>query len=376
MQLADFIEANTEQIVAEWEVFARSITPGAKMAALALRDHAADIIRATVRDMRAAQTSRQRADKSYGRGDPGQASDRLDEASAVHGVDRVASGFNLLEVVAEYRALRASVMELWRKSEPNPHAMDIDDITRFNESIDQSLTQAVRSYSKRVDQSRQMFLAILAHDLRNPLNSIMMSAQVVSQSEPREELSQISSSAEVIARLISDLIDFARTGMGGTLPLSPARMDLGLLCREVLTEFQAGNPGRVLHLEASGDLTGIWDASRLRQVISNLLANAIQHGSENGAVGLSAQSHGDEVVVAVSNGGAPIPAELLPTIFDPLVRGLSPEQQRRRRPGSIGLGLYIAREVVTAHGGSIDVTSSSESGTVFTIRIPRQPLTQ
>jgi len=95
-------------------------------------------------------------------------------------VGRVGSGFNLGELVSEYRALRASVIQLWRDSIPNPNLADLDDLTRFNESIDQSLQKAVVSYTKRVDQSRQMFLAILAHDLRNPLNSIMMSAGMVS----------------------------------------------------------------------------------------------------------------------------------------------------------------------------------------------------
>jgi signal transduction histidine kinase len=117
----------------------------------------------------------------------------------------------------------------------------------------------------------------------------------------------------------------------------------------------------------------VWDASRLRQVLSNLLANAIQHGSEAGPIDLTARSEGPEVVLSVRNEGTPIPPELLPTIFDPLVRGWSPEAQRRRKPGSVGLGLYIAREVTVAHAGKIDVVSSLEHGTVFTVRLPRQP---
>ena len=179
MRLADFILANVEPILAEWEAFARGIWPGAKTDPLTLRDHAEDILRATARDMKSAQTTAQQSDKSKGEGDAGAGSESLDGASDVHAVGRVASGFDLLAVVAEYRALRASVIRLWRESSPDPDRRDLDDLTRFNESIDQSLTEAVRSYTERVDRSRQMFLAILGHDLRNPLNSVTMSAALL-----------------------------------------------------------------------------------------------------------------------------------------------------------------------------------------------------
>ena len=169
MRLAEFIVANMEPILAEWEAFARSLLPGAKMTILDLRDDAESILRATARDMQSAQSLQQQASKSKGNGGAGGAeSDAMDDASSLHGVERVGSGFHITDVVSEYRALRASVLRLWRESLPQPNLNDIDDITRFDESMDQSLAKAVSSYSKRVDQSRQMFLAILSHDLRNP----------------------------------------------------------------------------------------------------------------------------------------------------------------------------------------------------------------
>src|SRR4051794_5434702 len=177
MRLADFILSNVEPILVEWEAFARSISPGATMNKLALRDHAADILRATARDMMQWQSATQQSDKSKGHGDAGRKSDRLNGASAVHAVERVGSGFDLMEVVAEYRALRASVIRLWRESAPDADERDLADVTRFDEAIDQSLTKAVSSYTEHVDRSRQMFLAILGHDLRNPLNAMMMSAE-------------------------------------------------------------------------------------------------------------------------------------------------------------------------------------------------------
>jgi signal transduction histidine kinase len=176
--------------------------------------------------------------------------------------------------------------------------------------------------------------------------------------------------------MISDLLDFSWAGLGGTMPVSPAEMDLRTLCREVVGEARAAHPGRTVNFVAQGELTGTWDGFRLRQVLSNLLGNALQHGGANGPVELSAIAEGCDVRLVVHNDGPPIPADALPSIFHPLVRGSSPEVQKRKRAGSIGLGLYIAREVISAHGGAIDVESSQEAGTMFTVRLPRQRVSQ
>lgn len=378
MRLADFILANVEPILQDWEDFARSLAPGDKMDVLALRDDAEAILRACVRDMRTHQSEAQQASEGKGHGGAGgAASDRLNNASSVHGVGRVGSGFNLDEVVSEYRALRASVLRLWRRSLPASDVNDLDDITRFNEAIDQSLAQAVASYTHRVDQSRQMFLAILGHDLRNPLNCISLSAQLASaqeglDSDSSEALSQIETSVQAISRLIQDLLDFAATGLGAQIPLTMGPVRLDLLGQEVLGEFKAAYPERKLHLETRGDLMCYCDGARMRQVLSNLLGNALEHGSEDGEVELSISGDDAVLLLTVRNEGPAISADVLPTIFDPLVRDTSQDEMRNRRAGSIGLGLYIAHEIATSHGGTIDVSSSAESGTIFRVRIPRR----
>lgn len=377
MRLADFIVANMERILAEWEAFARSLAPGARMTPLALRDDAEAILRTTASDMRVFQSLAHQASKSKGHGGAGgDESDRLDHASALHGVARVGSGFDIMEVVSEYRALRASVLRLWRESLPAPNLSDIDDITRFNESMDQSIARAVASYTRRVDQSRRMFLAILSHDLRSPLSCIRMAAHVVARgasadAQSAEALSMIETNTQAIARLISDLIDFASTGLGSAIPLEHGPVDLGRLCREVFEGFRSAHPERRMHFHSDGDLAGDWDASRLRQVVSNLMGNALQHGSSRGPVELSAVSEGPTVTLSVHNEGAPIPPQMLATIFDPLVRQATPATAARRVAGSIGLGLYIVREIVTAHDGTVDVTSTAQDGTTFTVRLPR-----
>ena len=381
MRLAEFIVANMEPILAEWEAFARSLLPGAKMTIVALRDDAELILRATARDMQNAQSHQQQASKSKGHGGAGGAdSDRIDNASELHGVGRVGSGFHITEVVSEYRALRASVLRLWGESLPQADPNDVADITRFNESMDQSLARAVSSYTKRVDQSRQMFLAILSHDLRNPLNCIRMAAQLVAQTngdpDSVEAISMIETNTQAIARLVTDLIDFTLSGLGRAMPLHRGPVDLKELCLEVVDSYRTTNPGRTLRFHSAGDITGVWDAGRLRQLVSNLVGNAIQHGSPQGPIDLSVALEGSTpeastVAVRVHNEGAPIPPELLPTIFDPLVRYATRESAARRNPGSIGLGLYIVREIVVAKGGTVEVTSTAEEGTTFTVHIPR-----
>ncbi|MEA5448249.1 HAMP domain-containing sensor histidine kinase [Leptolyngbya sp. CCNP1308] len=377
MRLAEFILGNIEPILAEWETFARSLTPGMKMTKLALCNDAEAILVATRRDMQIDQSLAQQASKSKGNGGVvGEESAQLDNASVLHGAARVGSGFDIMEVVSEYRALRASVLRLWRASNPQIDINDIGDITRFNESLDQSLAAAVGSYTIRVDQSRRMFLAILGHDLRDPLNGISMAAQLVSRTANQDPvsakaLSIIERNMEVVTRLISDLIDFASTGIGSVMPLTRDAVDLEKLCRNVFEGFCLAYPQRTLRFQPDGDLIGDCDAARLRQVVSNLMGNAIQHGSADGPVKLSVASEGSTVIVSVHNEGPPIPSEMLDTIFDPLMRHTKPESTTQRVPGSVGLGLYIVREIVVAHGGTVEVASTAEEGTTFAVRLPR-----
>jgi signal transduction histidine kinase len=373
MRLGNFILANVEPILADWELFARGLAPGSAMDVIALRDHAEDILRVTARDMVSSQSAEQQAAKSKGRGGGGTESAVLDRASNEHAIDRLGSGFNLLEVVSEYRALRASVLRLWAESVRTADEDDLQDLTRFNESIDQSLAEAVRSYTQRVDESRELFLATLGHDLRNPLNAIVVSSELLARSRQLDEeytqiASQMSSFAKVMTGMIHDLLDFTRTRLGGGMPVSAARTDLQSLCNEVLDEFRAAHPQRPLRFESSGDTNGEWDAARLRQVLSNLIANAIRYGRDATPVEVIATGEESDVLLAVRNQGVPISSSALPMIFDPFVR--APEAATKHRPG-VGLGLYIARQIVIAHGGTIVVTSDETAGTVFTVRLPR-----
>ncbi|HEX8255744.1 MAG TPA: HAMP domain-containing sensor histidine kinase [Thermoanaerobaculia bacterium] len=374
MRLGDFILANLEPILADWEEFARRLAPGAEMGVVSLRDHAELILRVTARDMASSQTAEQQADKAKGLGGGGTESANLDRASADHALDRLGSGFNLIEVVAEYRALRASVLRLWSERARRAEEHDLQDLIRFNESIDQSLTKAVRSYTERVHESRELFLATLGHDLRNPLNAIVISSALLARSGQLDEENtqvarQMAGFADVMTGMIHDLLDFTRTRLGGGMPVSATSVDLQDLCRDVLEEFRAAHSNRTVNFDSVGDTTGEWDAARLRQVLSNLVANAIQHGADTSPIEVFANGEGSDVLVTVTNQGAAISESALPTIFDPFVRA---DASRKQTPGGIGLGLYIARQIVLAHNGTITVKSSETTGTTFTVSLPRQ----
>lgn len=376
IRLAPFIVANTEAILAAFEAFAKTIRPAANMDSLALRDHAGDILLATVRDMESNQTGPQPASETGGHPDGSDHAHQLSGASVEHAIGRLADGFNLTQLVSEYRALRISVLSLWQKNAPERDHQDDEDVNLFNESIDQSLAVAVSAYTQRVNESRDMFLAILSHDLRSPLASIAMSAQALPRTGElgphlNQFASQISTGAKVMEKMISDLLDYTRTRLGAGMPIDRMPTDLKVLAMAVVDEFEAAHPESSITLRATGELVGEWDVDRLRQVISNLLGNAFQHGDRLRPITITLSGDASHVTFTINNQGEPIPVAEMTRIFDPLVRGAANKMPRQNRPGSIGLGLYIARELVLAHDGTIDVRSTHEAGTTFTFRLPR-----
>lgn len=369
MRLADFIRNNYGVIVKEWETFAATLTPAADaMTNAALRDHAVEILTAIVDDMDRPQGREEQAEKSKGRSDV----HRMETVGRIHAGLRVEGGFKLDQLVAEYRALRGSVLRLWGKAGGEPRAYDLDEVTRFNEAIDEALTEATNWYSATIEKTRDQFLAILGHDLRNPLAGILLAAagmrRAAGPGGPHDKAAlRIMNSAQRMERMVSDLLDLTRTRLGGGIPVAPTAMDLAPVLREVLGELEAAHPDRELRFQVTGDLRGDWDRDRIAQVISNIVGNAFQYGEEKTPVIVVADGKETEVVIAVKNQGPPIPPAHLATIFDAMVRHGGEDGS-----SSLGLGLYIAREIVNAHHGTISVTSTAEEGgTTFTLRLPR-----
>lgn len=370
MRLANYIIENTESILRKWESFARSIWPGEVASQRRLRDHAGEMLIALAREMNESEESKA---KDGSENNDSACEEAANIVSDLHAISRIESGFDLQDLVAEYRALRKNVISLWSNHSTGTGPKQLEDILTFNEVLDRLLAEAVLSYVRRIDQSREVFLGILGHDLRNPLQSLMVQASILAQSESldptaRKIAAQMSASTHAMGCMIGDLLDFTGSQLGAKMSVQPASMDLTQLCKEVINELKAIHPESIIVFERSESLIGEWDHSRLRQMISNLVGNALQHGCKDSPVHLDIEDGPQEVIIAVRNQGLPIPAESASIIFEPMIRNAKPETNRQA--GSIGLGLYIAREVANAHGGSISVRSTDEE-TVFKVKLPR-----
>jgi hypothetical protein len=339
------------------------------MKPLELRDHAQQILEAVAHDIAQPQTREQQVQKSQGHAPL--VSGAPETAAETHAVLRARSGFNIGQLTAEYRALRASVLSRWADAS-EPATLDVQDMIRFNEAIDQAIAESVAFYSAQVDQARNFFLGMLGHDLRSPLSAIQLSAGYLSRLNAGESVSaaagRIIKSGSRMQALLDDLLDFNRTKLGLGIAIVPAEVDLTKVIADELQVLRSAHPDRSIELQVEGDVRGVWDANRLHQLLGNLVSNAFKYGDADAPVRITVTGSPTEVMLSVRNSGPAIDASYLAQIFDPLRRG--PDHQIASQEGSLGLGLFIAQEIVTAHGG--DIRAQSEKGeTVFTVRLPR-----
>ncbi|QZP35030.1 sensor histidine kinase [Pseudomonas sp. DR48] len=373
MRLSEFIRQHVDRIVDEWEQFAKTITPAAiNMDRVALRDHAKAILLAAARDMTTAQTASEQLAKAKGEGP--EKTPSLDEAGASHGELRHTVGFDLVQMTSEFRHLRACVIRMWVSSLEVPDLAYLQDMIRFNEAIDEALAESTAAYAEQVNHSRDLFLAILGHDLRAPLQAISMSTELLLRKAPLEGDAltcaiNIKRGARHMAVMVSDLLELVRSRLGKSLPIEPKPMDLADAAHAAIAEACAGNPECDPIIRVVGDTRGVWDAGRLDQLLQNLIGNALQHGLNKRDVTVTVTGEPDSVRLTVHNFGVPIPDDAIPTLFDPLVRSAS--EDLGQPTTSLGLGLFIVKEVVDAHGGTIDVSSNQTDGTLFTVVLPR-----
>lgn len=240
--------------------------------------------------------------------------------------------------------------------------------------------QAQATLQRAVD-FREQFLAVLGHDLRNPLNAISASAFQLSRAEEwgaaeRRSVDRIRKATARMGRMINDILDFARSRLGGGIPVSRQSIHLAEVCQAALEELQVSYPERRLLFEARGDTWGQWDPDRVSQVLGNLVVNAVQHGREGMPIRTVVRGEPREVVLEVHNHGEPIPNELLPRIFDPFktpAATATATQDAAKRKRSLGLGLYIVSQIAAAHEGRVEVRSTADEGTTFTVHWPRGP---
>ena len=375
MRLAEFIVQNRKPILAEWEAFAKSCAPASgTMNVRSLADHANAMLTVIARDLETPQGNAEQSAKS--RGLLSEGDNEESTAAQEHGSARAESGFTIDQMVAEFRALRASVTRLWLQQEDFSTAEHVDDLTRFNEAIDQALAESIVTYTQDIDQSKDIFLAILGHDLKSPLGAVTMSASFMLETgglvEPHLTLTrQIANSSKRMQQMIGDLLDFTRSRLGDGIPILRAPVSVGKIVHDVVDEVRAGSPDRTVEIDARTGITVDWDCARISQALANLLSNAVEHSPKASAVTVQVEQHNGDVAITIHNDGDPMSAEQLDGIFGSMKSTQGATEPGNSGPlGHLGLGLYIAERIVHAHKGRIQVESTESSGTTFRMLIP------
>jgi signal transduction histidine kinase len=377
-RLGGFIRDNMEPILQAWQDFARTIEPPAlTMDDVELRNHAHQMLLAFAADLATPQSEHERANKSKGLGKRGPD----DTAAETHAEARLLSGYTVVQLVSEYRALRSSVLTLWSADPRRGQGSHMAEVTRFNEAVDQALAESIARYEFMVKQSQNMFLAILGHDLRNPLGTVVTGSSFMMQANdiPAKYVlvaTRMFNSAKRMSKLINDLIDFTRTHLGPGIPIRVKQGSLVAVCEEVVNELRTYHPEQLIELHVPPQLDAIFDDSRIAQVLSNLIGNAIQYGGPDAPVTVRVTSSDGNVVIAVNNRGQTIAPDKLSSVFDPMVRiaaSVNPANSDYMERTSLGIGLFISREIVHAHGGQIALASTEADGTTFTVTMPRLP---
>jgi len=374
MKFHQFILENMEQILVEWVNFARSIQP-AKMTTQELRDHAVEMLKTIAKDVATSQTEYERSEKSKGHQPHGEG----DTAAEIHADCRLNSGFTIDLLAAEYRALRASVLKLWFAKNTCSTQQQADELIRFNEAIDQALAESITRYTESMILAQDIFLGVLGHDLRDPLNSIGAGAQFLLHSTQSDERSvrlgsQMYTSVLRMNKMLDNLLNFTQSRIGGGLKIIHEIVDLTQISKQVIEEFHLAHPTRIIHNETNGDCTGNWDGGRLSQAYQNLISNALQYGSIESEIRVTTTGFNDHIIFTVQNYGTPIPVGNQRTIFN-LMHRIPHVEEERNMKKNLGLGLYIVREIVTAHEGDISVSSTDEEGTVFQVKLPKNKIT-
>ena len=373
MKLTRFLTEHLEKIISEWVSFARTLNPAGDMPVLALRDHASGILKAIALDIETAQNAQEQYRKSRGLAPE---ADGAESAAAIHGALRQESDFSPLQLSAEFRALRATVLRLWLPEVSVMSSEAAYEMVRFNEAIDQALAESIVTYSARADHTRELFLAILGHDLRSPLFTMALAGEALRKpglapEKVIETGERVRRSARLMKSMVADLLGYTSTQFGSGMPISLKPADIRAVCESALEDASATHPDSQFRIHTVGDMNGDFDSVRLHQLFANLLVNAAQHGTPERPVVLDAQGEAGAVTVKVTNFGPTIPEASLAAIFKPLVQLPAEGEDDARPRTSLGLGLFIAREIAEAHGGELGVASDDVNGTTFTVRLPR-----
>ena len=347
--LAEFLRLNRDAILGEWTREASSLPSSRRRPRPTIRDQVPQVIDELAQAV---------DDEGDG---------RAESAAAHHAHERFADGYDVRDVVHEYGILRRTILERYRTADdgirPELRAR-LAPIIHLDEVLDASVGDAVDQFVAERDREHDVLNGILSHDLRAPLQSILIGAELIAREHAARDPALVARSARRIHGaalrmngMISDLMDFTRAQLGGGLPISRAPIDLRTVIADAVAEVSVAHPERRIDDRASSsyvDLRGNFGPVRLAQALVNLLTNAVVHGQD--PIVIDAVPDGDAVRIEVANRGE-IAAAQLPTLFQPFT-GLVERDATHRGPAGLGLGLYIVSEIARAHGGRVDATSA------------------
>jgi signal transduction histidine kinase len=287
-----------------------------------------------------------------------------------HALQRLGYGVGLETLTREYSKLRIVLMRQLLELQANE---DIgESMLRMHEGMDRAINDAMHQYAFRREEVRERFISILGHDLRDPLSTVVISANMLAanpglKSEQRMVAARIGRACNRMQRMINDVLDFARGHLGGGIPANPTLNDMGEICKAATDEAIGANPQRQITVAIEGDLRGAFDRDRVHQAMTNLISNAVHHSESDIEVHAFEGDDGHAIFTEVTSHGDPIPDDIRRRIFDPFAHfdGASPRK-------GLGLGLYIVQQIALAHGGGCSVRSD-DTGTTFCIRWPRTP---
>lgn len=355
-QLADLLRDRADEILHRWVNQARVLP--------AVKDQPLDVLRNAIPEL---------LEHVAVALEEGQPPGELTEISREHAQVRMEVGIDARQLIAEYQLLRRAVLEVigdaLEDAESLPARHQLVGIALLNELLDAAVIDSVDAYMEERDRAREVFIAVLGHDLRNPLHLIRLATATLLRRGDQldhDQLRRVSGAAKALDRidgLVSDLLDFARGRLGGGIPINPSSNDLHEIVSDVAEELSMTHPNRDVQIAQHEEdcCIGEWDRPRISQAVSNLMMNALTHGED--PITVSVREQNDELVIEVTSRGA-IPERLRKSLFDPFVSSVKGE-------GGLGLGLYVVDQIARAHGGRAEIEGGREDRTTARMILPR-----
>lgn len=372
MKLSHFIRNHKEEISNEWVKYAKdNISCVNELQLEEVQDHIIQMLDRISKSMGTTETDAQQEEKSKGNKKM-QTSESL--AANLHGEQRADNGFKVKEVCSEFRALRASILRLWEEERKTVKLeTDFQELIRFNEVIDELLLISLESYENKIEESKDWFVGILGHDLRNPLFAISGAHSILKVSENLSEkeksvVGYLGSSVKRMKELTDNLLELKNMRLGTGMTINKKPVDLSKQSEIIVQEMQLGYPKVEFIIDSPGPIEGEWDSVRLNQLLTNLITNALRHGKPGGPVIVSISAEGNEAFLKVHNEGPPIPEKIRDMVSTDTFTKTNGDPTKK---DSYGLGLYIVKQIVNGHQGQLKIKSNEESGTTFKIILPR-----